>query len=149
MDKIYYFAYGSNMKHKQMEDRCKSAKFICRAYLENYDFVYDGCSKTRKGPVANVIPKEGSIVWGGLWEIDCEDLERLDKCEGYPSTYDRNKVIVKDDNNKEYKVWVYLRDQKDLGNPNSCYRSIVIQGARDCGLPDDYIREKLEKNYEN
>jgi gamma-glutamylcyclotransferase (GGCT)/AIG2-like uncharacterized protein YtfP len=145
MATIYYFAYGSNMNHKQMKERCKSAKFLCRAYLENYDFVYDGYSSSRKGAVANIIPKEKSIVWGGLWEIDEKDIKQLDRYEGYPYVYVRKEVIVKDDNNKEYRAIVYLRNPQELNNPNDEYRKIVIEGAVACGLPNEYIEEKLKK----
>jgi gamma-glutamylcyclotransferase (GGCT)/AIG2-like uncharacterized protein YtfP len=140
---VYYFAYGSNMNHKQMKERCKSAKFLCRVYLENYDFVYDGYSWSRKGAVANIVPKEKSIVWGGLWEIDEEDIKKLDCYEGYPNVYTRKEVIVKDDNNKEYRAIVYLREPQKLNNPTDKYREIVIEGANDCGLPKEYIEKKL------
>ena len=143
MATIYYFAYGSNMNHKQMKERCKSAKFLCRAYLENYDFVYDGYSSLRKGAVANIVPKEKSVVWGGLWEIDEEDMKKLDCYEGHPNVYTREKVIVKDDNNKEYCAIVYLRDPRELNNPSDEYRKTVIEGAITCGLPNEYIEEKL------
>jgi len=128
-----------------MRERSNKARFLCRAFLENYDFVYDGYSAFRRGPVANIVPKKGNIVWGALWVINKDDLERLDNKEGYPCVYRREKVIVKDDNNEKYEAWVYLRDQKDLGSPSDDYRRLVVQGARDCGLPDDYIKEKLEK----
>jgi gamma-glutamylcyclotransferase (GGCT)/AIG2-like uncharacterized protein YtfP len=143
MATIYYFAYGSNMNHKQMKERCKSAKFLCRAYLENYDFVYDGYSSLRKGAVANIVPKEKSVVWGGLWEIDKKDIQQLDRCEGHPVFYKRKEVIVKDDNNKEYRAIVYLRDPQKLNNPSDEYRKTVIEGAITCGLPNEYIEEKL------
>ena len=53
--KKYYFAYGSNMNHKQMKSRCPDSHFLKRAYLEGYKFAYDGYSKTRNGAVANII----------------------------------------------------------------------------------------------
>jgi len=149
MSTIYYFAYGSNMNHKQMKYRCKTARFLCRAYLENYDFVYDGYSQSRNGAVANIVRKEKRIVWGGLWEIDEEDIKQLDHYEGYPVSYKREKVIVKDDNNKEYCAFVYLRESQKVANPSDEYRKIVIEGAIECGLPNEYIEEKIKRKYEN
>jgi len=143
MNKIYYFAYGSNMNHKQIKERCKNAKFISRVYLEDYDFVYDGYSHLRRGAVANIIPKQGSRVWGGLFEIDESGLKELDKCEGYPRCYQRKQIIVKDDNNKEYQAYVYFREPLEKGIPSEEYRNIVIRGAKDCNLPENYIKEKL------
>ncbi len=149
MTTVYYFAYGSNMNHGQMKQRCKNAKFLCRVYLENYDFVYDGYSPSRKGAVANIIPKEKSIVWGGLWVIEEDDIKKLDYYEGHPYFYKRIEVIVKDDYNREYKALVYLKEPEKLGNPTEEYRRIVLEGAVECNLPEEYIEEKIKKYYED
>lgn len=141
--RMLYFAYGSNMNHDQMRHRCKGAKFIAKAYLENYAFVYDGYSSARYGAVANIIPEEGIVVWGGLWEIGDDDLTRLDSYEGYPFSYDRKDVVVKDEAGREYHAFLYFRKHRNPGTPSDYYRSVVIEGARDCGLSEDYIDENL------
>ncbi len=140
---MYYFAYGSNMNQEQMKKRCPNSRFIKRAYLEGYRFVYDGYSSTRKGAVANIIEKEGSLVWGALYEITQDELSELDKWEGYPKAYDRYKILVKDDQGKEYKAWVYLRDPKEPGQPSEEYRKRVYEGAKQCNLPDEYIKKYI------
>lgn len=138
---MYYFAYGSNLDQQQMKERCSKARFIKRVYLENYEFVYDGYSVYRKWAVANIVAKEGAIVWGALYEITEEDLEKLNKHEGYPASYKREKLIVKDDEGKEYKAWVYLRSPQEKGKSSEEYRNIIIKGARRIGLPENYIDE--------
>jgi len=148
MGKVEYFAYGSNMNSQQMKCRCSSAISLGRAFLEGYDFVYDGCSCRWKGAVANVVPKEGSKVWGRLYEIDESDLQKLDRCEGYPKAYTREKLTVVDDEGEKHKAWVYFRKQPEkLGDPTDEYRNTVIEGAKGCGLPEDYIKEKLQRQY--
>ncbi|MEO0299135.1 MAG: gamma-glutamylcyclotransferase family protein [candidate division WOR-3 bacterium] len=138
---MYYFAYGSNMNHGQMKTRCPGSKFLKRAYIEGYKFVYDGYSSFRQGAVANIIKDEGCIVWGALFEIDEKCLEKLDIYEGYPTCYQREVFSVKDDEGKEYKALVYLRNPKPVGKPSSDYKNITIEGAKQCGLPDDYIKQ--------
>jgi gamma-glutamylcyclotransferase (GGCT)/AIG2-like uncharacterized protein YtfP len=145
MNTVYYFAYGSNMNHEQMKKRCRNAKFIGRGYIENYNFVYDGYSFSRKGAVANIIPYEGDIVFGAIWEINEDDLKNLDKYEGYPNVYNRKLIIAKDDNGLEYNVWVYLRESQGIGMPSKEYYDIVIKGAKECNLPEDYINKKLRR----
>lgn len=140
---MFYFAYGSNMKHQQMEKRCPSAHFLCCAYLENYKFVYDGKSKDRKGAVANVIDSDGDIVRGGLFEISKDNLAVLDGYEGYPDSYGRDELDVKDDNNNLYKAIVYFRVGEKLGKPTREYRQVIIEGAQDCRLPEEYIKSFL------
>ena len=145
MKKYYYFAYGSNMNHRQMRNRCPSSRFIKRAFLEGYKFVYDGYSKTRKGAVANVIETKGTddVVWGGLFEINEDNLSALDCYERYPDSYDRKEVNVKDDESNYYIAIVYFRTGEPKSRPSDGYRTIVIQGAKDCNLPEEYIRNNL------
>ncbi|MEM2933263.1 MAG: gamma-glutamylcyclotransferase family protein [Candidatus Pacearchaeota archaeon] len=142
---MFYFAYGSNLNHKQMRERCPNSKFFKRAYLEGYMFVYDGYSSFRKGSVANIVPKEKSIVWGALWEIDGDCLKTLDRYEGYPYSYERKIVKVKDDSGKEYDAWVYYREGKKEGRPSEGYRNIILEGAKECNLPEDYIEEFIKQ----
>lgn len=139
---MLYFAYGLNMNHKQMKERCPSARFLKRAYLENFRFVYDGCSRTRGGAVANIIDIEslGDRVWGGLFEINTDNLAALDCCEGYPRVYQRKEFEVKDDNGILYQAIVYCRSGQPRGRPSAEYKGIVVSGAHGCSLPDDWIQ---------
>jgi len=143
--KMYYFAYGSNMNHQQMKKRCPSSRFVKRAFLEGYKFVYDGYSKTRNGAVANIIEtgKKEDIVWGGLFEINEDNLSALDCYEGYPKSYDRKEVKVKDDEGNHYTTIVYFRTAQPKSKPSENYRNLVIQGAKDCDLPEWYIQNNL------
>lgn len=142
---MYYFAYGSNMNHAQMKQRCPGSVFIKRAFLSGHKFVYDGYSSTRNGAVANIIETvdEENIVWGGLFEINEDNLSALDCYEGYPKSYDRKNIEVKDDDGKRYDAIVYFRTGKAEGKPSQEYRNIVIQGAKDCMLPIEYIKNNL------
>lgn len=134
-----YFAHGSNMNHKQMVERCPEAKFVKRGYLENYCLVYDGWSVIRKCAVTNILYSKGDMVWGGLYEINQNDLAALDKREGYPDRYDKGEFEIRDDKGKPVKAIIYFRIGQKEGKPSEEYRDTVIQGAHDCGLPEDYI----------
>ncbi len=140
----YYFAYGSNMSHKQMEKRCPGSQFVKAVCLRNYKFVYDGCSMTWKGAVANIIKSPGDIVWGGLYEISEEHLKSLDGCEGYPNSYQRRELNVDDDTGTSYSAITYYRNGKTPGSPSEEYEQTVINGANDCRLDPDYIEKALK-----
>jgi gamma-glutamylcyclotransferase len=135
---MFYFAYGSNMNHAEMQKRCPRSNFLGRAYLESYKFVFDGYSKYRKCPVANIVQSHQDNVWGGLYKITEEDLEALNVKEGFPKTYQRRVVEVVTDNTNCEAI-TYLRNGQPLGSPNDTYRGIVIRGASDCELPTEYI----------
>ena len=133
------------MNHKQMQQRCPGCKFIKRVLLQDYKFIYDGYSAIRKGAVANIIENRGGIVWGSIFEISEEHLKALDSFEGYPEYYDKKIIQVKDENSNSYDAWVYFRNGQKQGQPSEEYHKVVIQGAKDCNLPKEYIKNNLLK----
>jgi gamma-glutamylcyclotransferase (GGCT)/AIG2-like uncharacterized protein YtfP len=84
-----------------------------------------------------------NIVWGGLYEISESDLANLDRREGFPKSYDRKELEVKDDQGNNYKAITYFRIGEEIGIPSNRYRKIVVSGAKDCDLPDDYVKNNL------
>lgn len=138
-----YFAYGANMNHEKMRSRSPGSQFLGRAKLDSYQFVYNGKSKVRGGGVGNIVPKKGSVVWGGLYEITQEDLVALDEFEWYPNYYQRKNFVVKDDLGKAFEAMAYYREVEKPNPPYESYRAEVLQGAKDCGLPEDYINQNL------
>jgi len=138
---LYHFAHGSNLNHKQMNCRCLDNKFIKRVYLDNYKFVYDGYSSNQGGTVANILESTDSIVWGGLYEISKSDLENLDKREGYSDSYDKKYLEVEDDRGNIYKAITYFRIGEKIGIPSNKYKKIIIDGTKDCNLPDNYVKK--------
>ena len=142
----YYFAYGSNMDLDQMKKRCPNAIFIKLVRLEGYRFVYDGYSSSRNGAVANIVNEEESVVYGALFEIPESDKKNLDKYEGYPHSYKKKYLIVKDNYGNEYEVLVYYREPKEKGNPSEEYKNMVVNAAQKLNLPQNYINKYLKVN---
>ena len=134
-----YFAYGSNLDHKQMSRRCPKSRFIKRVYLPNYKIIFDGYEPKREGAVGNVLGTANSVVWGGLFEISESDLKSLDKAEDYPWDYQRELLEVFDDNNISYSAYVYKRVGRPLGKPSKQYIEVILKGMNDCNLPQEYI----------
>lgn len=126
-----------------MKKRCPDSKFIKPVYLDNAQFRYDGFSKKWNGAVANIIDKDGGRVWGGLFEVSEKDLDNLDHCEGYPNSYDRRIVQVVDVEGNTYKAWVYFRIGRKEGRPSEEYRHVVLEGVKDCNLPEGYIKNNI------
>ena len=143
---MYYFAYGSNLNHAQMAERCKGSKFIKRALLKDYRFVYDSYAGHREGAVANIVQAIGSEVWGALYEISKENLRELDKYEGYPTAYQRKEFEVQDDDGHLIRAIAYYRTGKTEGKPSKGYELIVSDGAEDCELPREYISRILKRS---
>ena len=84
-------------------------------------------------------------MYGGLFEINEDNFSALDCYEGYPGSYDRREVEVKDEKSITYKAITYFRTGKKESKPSEYYRRTVIQGAKDCNIPEEYIRNNLDK----
>jgi gamma-glutamylcyclotransferase len=140
---MLYFAYASNMNHAQMKERCPGGRFLKPVVLEGYRLVYDGYSEMRQGPTANIVKSVSEIVRGALFEITEKDRLALDSHEGYPKAYERKVVEVKDAEGNAYAAMAYFRPGRALGKPHPDYERVILDGAKDCKLPEEYIDRYL------
>ena len=140
---MLYFAFASNMNQAQMKRWCPASLFLKTVILEGFRFVYDGFSVTWDGAVGDIVRSEAERVRGALYEITERDRLTLDAFEGYPRSYDHREVEVKDRDGNVYRAMTYLRTGRALGKPHPDYERIVIDGARECGLPEEYIDKAL------
>ncbi len=140
---MLYFAYGSNMGSGQMAARCPACRFRGTARLEGFRFVYDGYSVSRDGAVGNIVRSDAERVWGALYEITETDRLALDASEGYPRSYDRRDVEVTGPPGGPVRAMTYFRTGRATGQPHPDYERTVLEGARERGLPDDYVDRYL------
>lgn len=140
---MLYFAFASNMNQAQMKRWCPASRFLKTVVLQGFRFVYDGYSVTWDGAVGNIVTSEAESVWGALYEITERDRLTLDAFEGYPRSYDHHEVEVKDRDGNIYTAMTYLRTGRALGRPHPDYERIVIDGAKECGLPEEYTDKVL------
>lgn len=140
---MFYFAYGSNMNVAQMKRWCPASRLLKTVLLEGFRFVYDGFSVPWDGAVGNIVKTEGEGVWGALYEITESDRRTLDAFEGYPRTYDRRDVEVKDRDGNVHRAMTYFRTGRAMGKPHPDYEKVVLDGAKECALPEDYVDRNL------
>lgn len=89
---VIYFAYGSNMDFKRLEERKVSFELIGLGFLEDYALKFNKIASKRSGVgYANIVKQKGSRVEGLLFSI--ANIEKLDRFEGYPTHY--KKEILK------------------------------------------------------
>lgn len=91
---MYYIAYGSNLNKEEMKQRCKDAKFVSLARLENYTLTYRG---NPGRAYLTVDKKKGDFVRVAIWDVSENDKKSLDEYEDYPYLYDcfEEKVLLK------------------------------------------------------
>ncbi len=140
MSSVLYFAYGSNLHLKQFARRCPGSKAVGRARLPDYRLAFTRYSSNRRGGVADIVPEPDAEVWGALYEVDEACLAALDEYEGVPRSYRREMIRVLDDSRVEQEAVVYIANQTGAFAPSREYLALIIEGARDHGLPEEYIR---------
>ena len=94
---------------------------------------------------------EGSIVFGGIWELQDFHWVSLDQYEAVDQGfYQRVKVTVSAGDlirSEEVNASLYLSNNYEYGKPSSAYQKIVMQGGYDLKLKKDYLQflENWEK----
>jgi len=122
---IYYFAYGSNLHHKQMKKRCPKCRYVKKLTLSNFELVF-----RNQGGWADIQRKIGKKVCGALYIISKYAESRLDNYEDYPIVY--KKMYFK---HKDKKVMTYTMVRKTkLIPPTTRYLNIIKQGYKDCKI---------------
>jgi len=132
-----YFAYGSNLTWARMRERVPSSTLLGVACLERYTLTWDKPGADGSGK-ANIAPAAGSVVWGVVYGLDPDEWLQLDAHEpGYTRT--RIEVVLA---SESLSCATYCAPgAPDAQPPLTWYRDLVIGGARDHGLPEDYVRE--------
>ena len=129
-----YFAYGSNMDFDQLEFRIPN-EFNSQGVgrLDNWEWIIN-----ERG-YANIIPKVDSQTFGVLFNISLDALRRLDRYEGYPELYTRERLPVYF-GKQLLEPWVYMDlNNKTPGAPRSGYLERIIISAMRSRLPHQYI----------
>ena len=140
----YYLAYGSNLNKKQMAVRCPDAKPVCGYVMLNYEPVF------RRG-FLTIESKKGAKVPCGIWEISDQDEKNLDRYEGFPRFYrkERFPVLVPDPDELTGKLVTamayVMNDGFPLEKPTDSYFYTVLTGCRDFGLDREPIVEAYSR----
>lgn len=134
---MYYFAYGSNMNLDHMRRMCGWHFHVLGVgMLMDYEFGPD------KRGYSNIRPKQGSKVFGVLYDLEQKGLDALDEFEGYPQVFNRIEVTIEDISKAQYKAWVYVENEDQFGGSEikQEYLKRVLAGAQENRLPETWIK---------
>lgn len=109
-DRVWYFAYGSNMNLQRMMDRSAYFTQRKRGILHGHRLVFNKISGTYPGHgVANVVAEWGYDVVGVLYEVDRPGIEALDGFEGVRGGhYIRTEMMVQLNDGTAVNAYVYV-----------------------------------------
>jgi gamma-glutamylcyclotransferase (GGCT)/AIG2-like uncharacterized protein YtfP len=143
MDSVAYFAYGSNMLLQRLQPRCKSARVSGVASVPGYRLAFSKRSKDGSGK-ATLVPDPAARVYGVVFEIAAEDATELDRIEGRGKGYERieDLAALTHPEGQPITVTAYIAHDGFLDaslQPYDWYRDLVVRGAEQHRLPDDYL----------
>jgi len=135
---MLYFAYGSNMNTARIQARVSIAVPTGVAFVQDRKLVCNKLGRDGSGK-ANLARQPGHMVHGVLYELPPEDIKVLDAIEdGYRRISIRvNAGEKKPAQAETYEAEVLTHDPV----PFDWYREHILTGAREHGLPGEYVRQ--------
>jgi hypothetical protein len=129
-----HFAYGSNMSRALMAMRCPGARPLGTVSLAGWRFIVnpDG--------VGSIAPRSGALLRGVLWRVDLRDLAAINAYEGIDSGLYLRRVLPVRHGKRLRPALVYIARRPGEGAARPGYISLVVEAAREWGLPQSYIR---------
>jgi gamma-glutamylcyclotransferase len=140
-----YFAYGSNLVIERMRERGADFTAARPAVLRDHRLVFDKRSSDGTSR-ANVERSVGARVYGVVYEMAADGLRALQQFE---SGYDLVEVLVQSaraDGGVEVvpaKTFLARPDRRISADPSKSYLHMILEGARQHGLPDAAREEIL------
>lgn len=136
-----YFAYGSNMLFSRLRERCSSAELVGVAELLDHELRWHKRSSKDNSGKCDVVACLGKRVIGVLYRIEYSDREDLDRAEGLGRGYEEIEAhVLHDGNNVIAKAYQATTTDESL-TPYGWYKALVIAGAQENGLPQDYVEQ--------
>lgn len=148
------FQYGSNMSTERLNsvNRLNGfAKFKAIAYTKDkYDLVFDIWSNTNKCAAADIIYGSGRTIWGVIYEIPNELIERdktnqkktLDGIEGEGSNYEKAQISLFSSDGKAIQesviTYTGLCRNHDI-KTSFDYVINILRGLKEHNMPNDYV----------
>jgi len=147
------FAYGSNLNATDLgrytAERGLAAMYpkkVCNACLHDWCACWTAYSKRRNSGVLNIEPAKGQTVWGTVFDLTDDELVIFDRKEGHPKHYLRKPVTVTAADGRSLEVETYVAPSRtDFFFPNQGYLTVVVEGMKEQGLPEDYICDFLKR----
>lgn len=142
---VDYFAYGSNLSRSRITrpDRAPSALSIAIGRLPGHTLRFhkrgrlDGtgkCNAFRTGAASD-------RVFGVIYRVTTTERDLLDRAEGEGDGYRRRWVRLSTDQGSA-EAFTYVAERGHIDEalrPLPWYLALVIEGAREHGLPEWYV----------
>lgn len=115
-----------------------TANYVANAWLPEWRFRMNKRGKDGFAR-ASIESAPGQRVWGVLYQVDADAMEKLDAMEGLGRGY-RADFLPVQVGDAVLSAYTYIGINLAEGLPvTDHYRNMILQGAQHYGLPVDYI----------
>lgn len=140
--RITYFAYGSNLLFGRIHERVPSVRHEGIGRLCGYRLLWDKCGGGSGKCRVQAVADPTVSVWGRMYEFEAAELGSLDRAEGLGVEYERVQVTIRTETGDDLEAMTYFALRLDPeAKPFDWYKGFVVEGARECGLPAEYVAE--------
>ncbi len=129
-------AYGSNLNHQQMAERCPKASYIGSTILKGWRLIFKS--------VATIEKEVGKDVPVGVFEISDQCEKALDVYEDYPQLYGKYKLDVNLKGKVVTAMTYIMVANYGIAPPSRKYFDVISDGYKDCRLDLDFLLEAKE-----
>ena len=142
-EKLSYFAYGSNMLSRRLQNRVPSASNPRPVYLNGYRIIFHKKGSYDASGKCGII-KTGSgsdQVYGAVFDMHENERDTLDVAEGLGNGYELENVRVNTVSDQvNIMAFTYVPTIMDESlKPFHWYKDLVIAGAYEQNLPNTRI----------
>lgn len=142
MNKLYYFAYGSNLHPVRLQKRVPSANLLGLTSVPGYRLHFHKRHHDDNSGKCNMFltQQADDLVYGALYEMLASEKPLLDQCEGIGY---RCETLQLEFQGNSLNSFVYIAENSHIDNklrPHSWYQQIVLLGAEFHQLPEDYLK---------
>lgn len=133
------------MLNRRLQQRVPSAFPVATATIQDYTLCYYKKGSDNSGK-CTIIPREDSLVYGVVFEMNKGDKNKLDKVEGLGYGYNTEQIVV-DMANGKANIYTYIASEQyidDKLQPYIWYKQFVVAGAYQHHLPQRYITSILD-----
>ncbi|WP_303851314.1 gamma-glutamylcyclotransferase family protein [Seleniivibrio woodruffii] len=150
-DHRLYFAYGADMLDKFIKTRCFAPEFVAAAKLTGFRLAFFGYSHIWDGAQETLVPDAKEEVWGAVYRMSSYDGQEMDAYQDVrldgAGQYFHYPVVVTDAAGNEYYPLMYRKNILGVEMlASKPYMDIMIAGAAEKGLPENYIERLKSRN---
>ena len=144
---VLVFAYGSNLCLERIGARISEVRVVVTGRVDGFRLAFHKRSRDGSGKADAFFTGDPSdCVWGAVYALLADDKEKLDRFEGLGVDYLERAVSVRTLNKSRASIdaVAYIASKEKIdktSKPYDWYHDFVRRGARQHGLPEEYVRE--------